>query len=266
MKIVIWVLLVFSVGFSACSLNKNAQEKNVPAVIFKIEVGSDRIDSSGNEALAIRFYENGKYSHFGHNFYAFGNWSWNEEKKRATLKPIINKYEKNDQQYKILYRENNDYIIKKVIEKNGKLLVENSDNQALGFMQLKEPDPFSQEMNTWRVKPQSSESKEAIKRRTLNYLQFLIVYNQFIKENELNFYTYGWFPTPIQMQYANGVRMSYSDELNDWNACFYNIEEATEAYKLLSGNIRNCKIKNMESKAERNIDYLQQLIAAINKG
>lgn len=265
MKIVAPLLLLFVVGCSACNVNKKSPEKNVPAVIFKIEVGEDRIDSNGNEALAIRFYENGTYSHFGYNFFAYGNWSWNVEKKRAILKPRLDKYANAEQQYKILYHQNNDYTIKKVIEKNGKVLVENNDNQAFGFMQLNEPDPFSEQMNTWRIKPQSSESKETIKKRVLNYLQFLVTYNQFIIENKLNFYTYAWFPTPIQMHYANGVRMAYSDELNDWNACFYNITEATEAYKLLSGNIRKCKVKNINSKPERNIDYLKQLILAINK-
>jgi hypothetical protein len=66
------------------------------------------------------------------------------------------------------------------------------------------------------------------------------------------------------MHYGNGVRIVYNNELADWYSCFCNVEEGNEAYKLISAGMQKSKIKRFESKVERNLQYIKQLVAAIN--
>ncbi|MCU0322180.1 MAG: hypothetical protein MUE72_07170 [Chitinophagaceae bacterium] len=58
-------------------------------------------------------------------------------------------------------------------------------------------------------------------------------------------------------------RMAYSNELNDWNRCFFNEEQAVEGYKVFSGVIYKVKLHHKESVAERNLDMVNQLLEVI---
>lgn len=263
MKTKIFYLITFLSLLASCNTKPKDFKKGLPLIIFKIEDNTDVSDSSGNRGLVIRFYENGTYSHFGYNFFAYGNWHWNEEKKTITLNPTTSKDSNFTQQFKIEKKYDNSYSIKKIIVRDGKTLVQRYENKAIGLNTSTGNDPFNKEINVWRIKPAKSESTQEIKTRTLNYLQFLLTYYEFIEENKINILTYGWYATPIQMHYANGARMTYNTELADWYACFYSIDEANEAYKLIGKAMRKSKIKELESKAERNIDYLKQMIEAL---
>lgn len=263
MKPIFLLLLINYCLLISCNQSPKELKKGLPLVILKAENAFKNFDSSGNEGLVIRFYENGTYSHFAYNFFAYGNWKWNEEKKKLTLTPTFSKDSLFDQQFKIEKKDVTSYSIKKVINQDGKTLIERNEHAAIGLSSVTAKDPFSKEINTWRIKPKKTETLKEIKTRTLSYLQFLVTYHEFIKENKIDIYVYSWYATPIQMHYGNGVRMAYSDELTDWYACFYAVEEANEAYKLLGGALRKSKLKNIENKAERNADYVRQLIEAI---
>lgn len=256
-------LLISFFLVSSCKQSPKEIKKGLPLVIAKIENAFNNFDSSGNEGLVIRLYENGTYSHFAYNFYAYGNWQWSEGKKRITLTPTQSKDSSFVQEFKIEKKELQNYAIKKVIHQDDKTLVERNEHIALGIVDVKGKDPFTKELNAWRIRPQKSETKEEIKKRTLDYLQFLLIYHEFMKENKMNVYVYSWYATPIQMHYGNGVRMAYSDELTDWYSCFYSVEEGNEGYKFLGSALRKSKIKPIESKAERNADYIKQMIEAL---
>ncbi len=263
MKTTTFYFLAFTILLSACNIYDKGRRKGLPATIFKIEKDINTSDSSGNESLVIRFYENGTYSHFGYNFFAYGKWDWNENKKLVTLNPTTSKDSNYAQQFKIEKKYDGSYAIKKMINQNGKTMMQRYESAAIGTDLSMDKDPFCKEMNTWRIKPIKPESKQEIKLRTLNYLQFLLAYYEFLEESHVNVYTYSWYATPIQMHYGNGARMAYNNELADWYSCFYNVDEANEAYKLIATAVRKSKIEDMPSIVERNKVYIKGLIDAL---
>ncbi len=248
----------------ACNTKPKEVKKGLPLIIFKLSDAVNKPDSSGNEGLVIRFYENGTYSHFGYNFFAFGNWKWDDRKNTITLNPTTSKDSNLTQQYKIEKKFDDSYSIRKLIVRNGKTLVQRLENKTIALNTVTGNDPFTRDMNVWRIKPIKSESAAEIRLRTLNYLKFLLTYYEFIEANQIDFLTYNWYATPIQMHYGNGVRMAYNNELADWYSCFYSVEEGNEAYKLISAGVQKSKIKSSESRAERNLEFIKQLISAIN--
>ena len=141
-------------------------------IIFEISDAVNKSDSIGNEALVIRFYENGIYSHFGYNFFAFGNWKWDERKNTISLNPTTSKNDNFAQQYKIEKQLDESYSIRKLIIRDGKTLVQRRENKTITMDISKGNDPFRKEVNIWRIKPAKSESAAEIKLRTLNYLNF----------------------------------------------------------------------------------------------
>ncbi len=263
MKTYIKILLLATIICFGCNSKYQEVKKGLPAVLFKTDDFFNQFDSSGNDGLALRVYENGTYSQFGYNFFAYGNWVWNEEKKTIKLNPITSKDSNFVQQFKVVRNKDEHFLVKKIIVQQGKSLVERNENAAIGLYVSTGKDPFAKSVNTWRIKPTKAETQQEIKLRTQKYLEFLLVYYEFVQENKLSFFTYGWYATPIRLHYGNGVRMAYENELVDWYSCFYNVDQATEAYKLLGGAMRKSRIKNIPSKVERNIDYVKQLIEGL---
>lgn len=265
MKHTITYLLLCSLLLLACNTSNKEVKTGLPTVIFKIDEAYTKLDTTGNEGLAIRFYSNGTYSHFAYNFYAYGKWKWNENTRIVTLTPETSKDTNIEQHYKIEVDADSIYTIRKMIMidkyifKNQSpyrlIVAKNADNDA---------DPFSKSMNTWRIKPKQSESKIAIRIRTLNYLKFLQCYYEYLQDNQLRAYSKMWYATPIQLHYGNGVRMSYNTELTDWYSCFYNEAEANEAYMLIGGAMKKATIDfNNKFIYSRNLAYIKQLIKAI---
>lgn len=125
-------------------------------------------------------------------------------------------------------------------------------------------DPFNREFHGFRNKPLTAETPEQIKARVLNYLDFLEAFYRFSSENEITVPETDWFPTPVKMETTGSIRMAYSDELKDWNACFFNEEQAIEGYKLLSGGFLNVKLKSNKDIHLRNITVVEQLRNYIN--
>lgn len=257
------IYTAFSIVFLMGCFVGNQDNNDLPKVLFKTSEIVTNSDSSGNEGLAIRFYKDGTYSHFGFNFYAYGKFSFNKEKSILKLEPTICKDSCQTVYYKIEEESSNNYILKNTEVTNGKVRVLQSNAQAWGTKKIIGTDPFAKELNTWRIKPKQSETAEQIKNRTVQYLKFLQVYHEFVLLNNIDFITTSWYATPLKMHYRNGVKMVYSNELTDWYACFYNVEEGNEGYKLINGAMKNSQIKGKENIAERNADYLKQLIKVI---
>ncbi|MCU0388766.1 MAG: hypothetical protein MUE71_09185 [Chitinophagaceae bacterium] len=115
-----------------------------------------------------------------------------------------------------------------------------------------EANPFTNTMQEWRAKPSRAESPEAIKARTIAYLQFLKNFYAFTALNKIENPDTDWFPNVMKMDNYGSVRLSYSNELKDWYKCFYNEGQAVEAYKIISGPFLNVKLKKMEDLNLRN--------------
>lgn len=257
MKYFIGVLLLFSL---AC---KQTKKNALPQEWYKIQQGYNDYDSSGFENMVLRLYNDGTYSHYAANFYNFGTWKWNDT-TWLTLTPKEGNLTTNQQILEVNKSTNDKFKVQKIKKENGLLLrskkvsdfLINESNQS-------KQDPYSKANNLWRIKPTASESLSQIRDRTVKYLNFLKALYQHAIDNKLQVLTIGWYAAPLQMNYANGFRMSYSTEVKDWYACFYNEEEGIEAYKMISGTIGKIKVHEIESKPERNLDILEQMIKVI---
>lgn len=231
---------------------------------YLIQAGFNDNDSSGYENMALSLNEDGTYSHYAVGFYNYGKWEWSEGEQVIRLMPDSGNQLNGTFVFEVVEKKEEGEISVKRILKKGNVLVKKKRADTWYSVENKTKyNPFKPELNTWRIKPSAPESKEQIKARTILYIQFLKEYFNYIIENDLQYLTYGWYPQPFRLHFANTARMSYSTELIDWNKCFYNEEQAVEGYKLLSGSMYYLKLKHRESLAERNLDLVNQLLAVI---
>ena len=124
-------------------------------------------------------------------------------------------------------------------------------------------DPFAPAYNLYRQKPDKPESPDDIKKRVINYLDFLEAFYMFSSENKLTKPESDWFPTPLKMEMSGSIRIANSEELKDWYACFYNDEQAIEGYKIISGAFVQLKLKNKADIHLRNASFITQIKEAI---
>lgn len=258
------ILFILILLFTSCKTKPKEAASGLPQLIFKIDSKEEATDSSGYCGLALRLFENGTYSHFAFNYYAYGKWIWDEKNETLFLKPTSAKHDLVEQNYKIEKTEGGIYFIRRKIKKDNKIFIEKNDHRILGINSIISKDIFSKDLNSWRVKPKKAESKSEIRERTLGYLKFQLGLYDFFVENKIDYLSNTWYPTPIQMHYSNGARMSYNNELVDWNSCFFSIDDANEAYNLIARAMQKSKIDGaMTDLAKRNILYIKQLIKAI---
>lgn len=234
---------------------------------FKLEqawIGSKYITASGLELGApnrvIRFYRDGSYTYFGAGGYNYGRWTEDENSRTIELKPKAGQLEALDAYWR--------YDIKSPKEMTAKIyrnpLAPPSSLEGTITLTAPggkpDPDPFSVDMNAWREKPQQAEDLPAIRARVLKYLRFLEAVWTYAEKQQVAAMPTAWFPRPILMEYKNGVRMAYSTELDDWNACFYDAAAAVKGYQYLSGALREIQLLKTPNRYERNRDCIEQMI------
>ena len=219
--------------------------------------GGDYYES---DVLMARFYPNRTYALLGSKGYSFGTWKGDLEKETVELFPkqsnelsaanaLDAAHLSADSLFLLCYNEHQE-----------------PTNRAFAMGAIPEfskNDPFSLKLNQWRQQPAKAETPEQIKERVLNHLAFLQAYYQWALDNQLPYLTTNWYPAAFNMNYTNGVRMAYADELEGWNTCFFDSTQAVEGYKLLSGPMRSVKLKTDVNNYARNIDCLGQLADAI---
>jgi hypothetical protein len=220
------------------------------------------MDGSGR---VIRFYGNGRYTMYGNQGFSFGNWFWSTAKNCMSLEPDSGRLEASVAFWQCDKPSGRDR--KAEIFREASLTTSAYEGsysmQSLGSRG--NSDPFSENSNAWRHKPNAPETSLEIKDRVLGYLYFLEDLYKFAIINQLDNLPTQWFPQPVLMHYGNGVRMAYSDELDDWNACFYNTAQAVTGYQYLSGVVPSLKIENTNKRFERNRDIVQQLITLVKE-
>jgi len=124
-----------------------------------------------------------------------------------------------------------------------------------------EDDPFHISNNQWRLHPKKPESTEEVRKRLKDYLHFNILFyrDNLAKESkEISFYG---LPTCLKW-YAGGIYMVKEADLNaNWFYCFYNKNQAMEAYKMM-GELVTKKYnwpKGNVSWINKNLSVLEQM-------
>jgi hypothetical protein len=230
---------------------------------FIIQPGFNDNDSSGYENMALSLNEDGTYTHFAVHFYNYGKWEWRERDSKIVLNPSSGYPLNGTFIFELADYKPEQLQVKRIIKKGNTTIRKKNVDVWFGNKNTTKFNPFIADFNTWRIKPASSETKEQIRKRTLDYLNFLKVYFSYLVDNKIENLTHGWYPQPFQLHFANTARMAYSNELNDWNKCFFNEEQAIEGYKIFSGVIYKVKLHHKESVAERNLDMVNQLLEVI---
>ena len=94
-------------------------------------------------------------------------------------------------------------------------------------------DPWYPANNSWRIKPETPETKEQIKSRLKDYLRFFSLFLRDNKKRDKSIVDWRGIPTIIGF-YSNGISLYSPEKIeSSWNNCFYSQEQAMEAYTLI---------------------------------
>ena len=98
----------------------------------------------------------------------------------------------------------------------------------------KNDDPFYFMNNKWRSRPAVPENEDAIKQRLKDNLHFFILYYRDAIARRAKVVSFYGFPSCLKW-YAGGIYMQDNKEqLEKWEACFYNKAQATKAFDMMS--------------------------------
>ncbi len=93
-------------------------------------------------------------------------------------------------------------------------------------------EPYCLENNRWRIKPMSKESDSAIHRRLKQNLYFFILFYKSALAKDDKTISFWGLPSCFKW-YGGAIFIKKKDELKEnWINCFYNEEQAMQAYKL----------------------------------
>ena len=121
--------------------------------------------------------------------------------------------------------------------------------------------PYYIENNNWRIKPKAPETDTLIKKRLKEYLRFnILFYKDNLARQQKTISFYG-FPTCLRW-YSGGIGMAKKEALADnWYQCFYNKEQAMQAYNMMEAIVRRKYIwpKERMSWVKMNLLVLEQM-------
>jgi hypothetical protein len=244
---------------AGCNTASDSKKLNLHQAWFtKKFVTASGMEMGSYNYRIIRFYENGTYTMYGAGGYDAGKWFHSPKKTTITLEPETGDL---DQLNAFWNYEAKGNVMSTLVYRKPSMIpgTQEGTYELEGFGSKGNDDPFALSMHQWRMKPTKKESLTAIKTRVLGYLRFLESLYKYLLANDVVAIGSHWFPEPMKMNYSNGVRMAYADELEDWNDCFYDAEQAVKGYQFLSGAMRSVQLKEVENRFERNLDCVQQL-------
>ncbi len=260
-------VILFSISLCIISCN-NSIQLNEKDLIKEWHVRSSTSPIGNrdvNTISVLRLYSKNRYNQFGQNGHSYGIWDYNNTTKVLHLQPTNGQLEYWQSYYKIIKHKSNALELKLFRNEEMKPGTEELNFKLEGITsKYKGNDPFNAIFHKWRKKPLEPETKEQIKARVLDYLNFLKSVYEHAKANKFETIKMDWYPNPIQMYYSNGVRMANTEELIDWNKCFFDEEQAIEGYKIISGPFQNIELPTTNNKLERNLDVIEQLLKQIN--
>lgn len=209
----------------------------------------------------VRFYQTGNFSLFSGTGFVFGQWRFASDKSFIQLHPNFGDLRLPDLCWKIESQQENKMILGLYPTITHDNNLKDITLQCIGLTNKSSKDPFLLVENSWRKKPSTAETDVQIKSRVFAYLNFLSALYQHTLDNKMDALRYDWFPQPLRMQYGNAVRMAYSgEEMMLWNKCFYDSAQAVKAYLMIGNVMIKQKLKNTDNIAERNLDFVEQII------
>ena len=268
MKIHKLLPLFFAGAFLACERKQPEKPLPLDSVVW---YANKCTDANNEEILCpysyIRLQKNGKFFAAALRGYASGDWQKLTSKDATVLVLDMDSTTAIDEAapaaFKITYHSAK-YL--NLVMARSESDVANGNLTLLRMRPgkvMSEDDPFTPNMQSWRIKPAKAESPDEIKARTVSYLQFLEKFYGFAARNKIDNADTDWFPNVIKMDNPGSVRLTYSSELKDWYQCFFSEEQAIEGYKIISGPFLNVQLKKMDDLNERNMDVLQQIMEQI---
>lgn len=253
----VWLLM------GGCNGTSNSKKLNLHQAWFtKKFMTASGMEMSSNSYRIVRFYENGTYTMFGAGGYDAGKWFHSAKKSTITLEPESGNLDQMDAWWN--YDAKGDVLNAHIYRSLAMIPGRQEGTYVLeGFGSKGKDDPFAISMHQWQVKPTKAETLGEIKSRVLGYLHFLESLYKYLLANDVEAIGSHWFPEPMKMNFVNGVRMAYSDELESWNNCFYDSTQAVKGYQFLSGAIQYVKLIEVENRFERNLDCVLQMAHTI---
>ena len=256
--------LLLLIGISGCDVGNGSKSDTLHQAWFTTKmVSPSGFEMTDYNYRVLRFFEDGTYMLLGNGGYENGLFFHSEKNKTIALQPNTSTLEKLPSY--LSYKKEGSKITA-LMYRNQTLEPGTEEFTATleGFGIPGPKDPFSPASHTWQQRSTTSETLPAIKKRVLNYLEFLKALYQYLLDNKVSSISTNWFAQPMLMNYANGVRMAYADELDKWNKCFYDSAQAVKGYQFLSGALSRITLSKTENRFERNLDCVQQMIAVIN--
>ncbi len=213
----------------------------------------------------LRLYKNGRFAAGALRGFSTGNWKKDTTLKQVYLFPDTTSAESEQTPTLLQISYHSDRYLNALMARDESDLT-NGNLQLLRMRPGKTApadDPFTADMHKWRLKPEREETMEEIKARTVGYLRFLEKFFGFAAQNHIEEPDTDWFPNVMKLDNPSSVRLTYTNELKDWYACFYNEAQAIEGYKIISGPFTKITLKKMEDLNERNLDVLKQILVQI---
>ena len=162
------------------------------------------------------------------NTFDYGNWSFDEAAKTITLN---NSIDRSKDVYKIARATYNELTLVNVGVNSSTNLKFISPGKR--FKDAND-EPYFIENNRWRIKPKAAESDSAIHQRLKDNLHFFILFYKSILAKDDKSVSFWGLPSCFKW-YGGAIFLKTEKELQEnWISCFYNKEQAMQAYALAS--------------------------------
>ena len=183
-----------------------------------------------------------------------GNWQYDEGNKTITL----NEADGSKTVYKIGAVGHKELIV--INKGEGSITQLKFVSAGKQYKEYKE-DPFHVSNNGWRIAPTKSESELAIRERLKGFVRFhILFYRDNLAKDEKVISFYG-FPTCLRW-YAGGIYLTKQKDIAaNWYQCFYNKEQALEAYAMMEKALAKKYIweKSRVNWVIKNLGVLEQI-------
>jgi hypothetical protein len=258
MKVKNLLLLASIIVLNSCSSSSKFSEH---AIIGSWQVSKETgilENAETSKGLKLYFYPDSSYTLIGHNDVKLGKWNFLNEKEV--------KYGNN-----VLTIENFDES-----ELNKSLIVSivNEDNNTKSELVLEETlngiddykqDPFHQNNNKWRLRPNRKETDTELRARLSNY----ILHNAYILKSayEKNSISVSFKNSngPIKI-YKGAIGSVTKDKISEkWLACFYDKDDAVKAFNMYNSYLGNNGVSKGETTGDWVLDDYKVLISLYSK-
>ncbi len=160
------------------------------------------------------------------NTFDHGNWTYDEAGKAITLNNTI---DRTKDVYKIAKIASDELTLVNVGVNSSTNLKFIAPGKR--FKNANE-EPFFLENNRWRMKPKAKETDSAVHQRLKENIYFFITFYKAVLAKDEKIVSFWGLPSCFKW-YGGGIFIKKENELQEnWIACFYNKDQAMQAYRL----------------------------------